>query len=909
MVEEEIAPGRGDDLYLLGNLVAMNLDSKQIYRRKMKNNAFFLMLTVALFLLLPFGCREKAWYPFLDPSLSAEERAGDIVSRLTLEEKAAQMQNNAPAIERLGIPAYNWWNECLHGVGRDDIATVFPQAIGMAATWNPDLILKEAEVISTEARAKHHEHVRNNERSIYQGLTFWSPNINIFRDPRWGRGQETYGEDPFLTSRIAVAFVKGLQGDDPRYFKTISTPKHFAVHSGPESSRHRFNAVVDDRDLYETYLPAFEACIREAGAWSVMCAYNRTQDEACCASPRLLNDILRDAWGFKGYIVSDCGAIWDIYTGHRIVDSAYQASAMAVKAGCDLTCGNEYLSLKKAVEEGLIAEETIDQAVRRLMLARIRLGMFDPGEMVPYAQIPITENDQPEHGDLAAEVARQSMVLLKNQDGILPLKESINKIVVVGPYADQSEILLGNYNGTPSRPVTFLEGIRKRAGDGVRVSYCKGFLSLPELVTPTDIPCRFLHPASQSDELGLKAEYFSNPDLEGEPVVTTVDTMISPRWRLKAPIGNIPADHFSVRWTGYIVPPFDGTYEIGFSSDYRGRMYLNDELVIDDWQVDDWWEFNKVTLVLTKDQPVTIRLEYADDTDYAGIWLKWRMVRESGFEQTLYDEMMAELKNADVCIFVGGISPSLEGEEMQVEVDGFSGGDRTHLNLPAIDEEMLKAVHGSGVPTVLALTGGSALSVNWAHGNIPAIIQTWYPGQAGGSALADVLFGDYNPSGKLPVTFYKSVEDLPDFEDYSMNKRTYKNFKGDVLYPFGHGLSYATFDYLKASVQDSVFSQGGVCQLTVDITNTSGSAGEEVIQVYARKENAESFRPLMTLVGFKKVMLKPGEMNHIQVPVQIGQLRYYDEQHGTYQVEPGKYTLMVGSSSQDIRLQVEIAVQ
>jgi beta-glucosidase len=860
-------------------------------------------------LLLLFGCSEKSSYQFLDPSLSAEERAWDIVTRLTLEEKIAQMQNNAPAIERLGIPAYNWWNECLHGVARDDMATVFPQAIGMAATWNPDLIMKEADVISTEARAKHHEHVRNNERSIYQGLTFWSPNINIFRDPRWGRGQETYGEDPYLTSRIAVAFVKGLQGDDPSYFKLISTPKHFAVHSGPESSRHHFNAVVDDRDLYETYLPAFEACFKEAGAYSVMCAYNRTQDEACCASPLLLKDILREKWGFQGYVVSDCGAIWDIYTGHRIVDSAYQASAMAVKAGCDLTCGNEYLSLKKAVEEGLISVETIDQSVQRLMLARIRLGMFDPEEMVRYAQIPLSENDKPEHGALSEEVARQSMVLLKNEGSFLPLKGSLKKIVVVGPYAGQEEILLGNYNGTPSHPVTFVEGIKSRAGQDTRVVYCKGFISLPELVTPTDISSRFLHPASPSDEIGLKAEYFDNPNLAGDPVVTTVDTLISPRWRLKAPFDNVPADHFSVRWTGFLVAPFDGTYEIGFISDYRGRLYLNDELAIDHWKVDNYWDYKKITLPLSKGKPVSVRLEYADDIDYAGIWLRWRLIRESGFEQTLYEEMMAELKDADACIFVGGISPSLEGEEMPVEVNGFSGGDRTHLDLPAIDEEMLIAVHGTGVPTVLVLTGGSALSVNWAQENIPAIIQTWYPGQAGGNALAAILFGDYNPSGKLPVTFYKSVNDLPAFEDYSMTGRTYKYFKGEVLYPFGHGLSYSAFNYLNASVPPTAFTREDVCNVTVEITNASSWAGEEVIQVYASKENAGSFRPLKMLVGFQKVALKAGETRQVVIPVQIQQLRYYDQQVLDYRIEPGMYLFLVGASSEDIRLRVPVEVR
>jgi beta-glucosidase len=867
-----------------------------------------LILTGLVFILI--GCHEDSsrMFPFRDTSLSFEERAQDLVSRLTLEEKIAQMQNNAPAIERLGIPAYNWWNECLHGVARNSIATVFPQAIGMAATWNPELIRKEAEVISTEARAKHHEDVRNGERSIYPGLTFWSPNINIFRDPRWGRGQETYGEDPYLTSRIAVDFVKGLQGNDPNYFKVIATPKHFAVHSGPEPSRHGFNAVVDERDLWETYLPAFEACFQEAGAWSVMCAYNRTQDEPCCASAYLLQDILRDRWGFKGYVVSDCGAIWDIYQGHRVVDSAYEASAMAVKAGCDLTCGNEYVSLKKAVEEGLITEQSIDESVRRLFLARMKLGMFDPPEKVAFTQIPFTENDKPEHGKLALEVARQSIVLLKNHNNQLPMSKELKKIVVTGPYAENEDILLGNYNGTPSNPVTFLEGIREKAGPGTKVVYCKGFISLPELVTPVEIHSRFLHPSSQSDEHGLKAEYFNNPDLSGDPVLTGIDTMISPLWRLKAPCDGIGEDHFSVRWTGTLTPDQTGTYEIGFTTDYKGRLYLSDSLVIDNWNPVDYWQYKTVTMKVEKDRSYPVRLEYADDIDYAGIWLRWRLLRETGSDRELRDELLKELNGADACIFIGGISPGLEGEEMSVNIEGFRGGDRTSLNMPALEEEMLKTVQGTGIPTVLILTGGSALSVNWADQNIPAIVEVWYPGQAGGTALAEVLFGDYNPAGRLPLTFYKSVEDLPPFEDYSMKGRTYKYFAGDVLYPFGHGLSNSSFEYQHAYTTDSIYHPEDTIDLFLNICNSSPVPGEEVVQVYARKIDPEYFRPLKTLIGFKRIFIPAGDSISIHIPLMVCDLRYYDEASASYRVERGAYELMIGASSEDIRMRKKIVV-
>ena len=706
---------------------------------------------------------------FRDSHYSVEARVDDLVSRLTLEEKVLQMQNEAPAIPRFGILSYNWWNECLHGVARNGIATVFPQSIGMAATWDPDLIYTEADVISTEARAKYNSIKSSGKSGIYQGLTFWSPNINIFRDPRWGRGQETYGEDPFLTARIGVAFVKGLQGSDPRYLKVIATAKHFAVHSGPEPARHKFDAWCSEKDLYETYLPAFEALIREGKAYSVMGAYNRLYNVPCCASGLLMDEILRKKWGFQGYVVSDCGAIWDIYNGHRLVGNATQASVLGVKAGTDLTCGNEYGSLMDAVRLGYISEVVIDQSVKRLFTARFRLGMFDPENEVPFSRILPSENDKEEHRVLARKVAQESIVLLKNDNQTLPLSGKIRSIAVIGPYADKLNVLLGNYHGDPSKPVTLLQGIKNKAGKKIRVSYSMGVPALEDI-------------------------------------------------------------------------------------DYKQNVI-------------DWMP--------------------------------------AGAEKAALEVAAA----SDVIIFTGGISPDLEGEEMQVDIHGFSGGDRNLLDIPNNQTELLKKLQQTGKPMILVLTGGSALSFTWAKENIPAILEVWYPGEEGGNALADVLFGDYNPAGRLPVTFYTSVNDLPVFEDYSMKGRTYRYFTGDPLFPFGYGLSYTSFSYLSAEAGKKSASSSDTVMIKVELKNTGPEPGDEVIQVYAKRPGNDVLDPIKSLVAFKRVGFNKGEEKSVLLPLPLQQLRRWDSGKEDYMISPGMYHLFVGGSSQDTPLHLKIQVK
>ncbi len=707
-----------------------------------------ILVFIQVLFLGTFISGQQAWeFPYQNPDLSVEERVDDLVGRMTAEEKISQMMNTAPAIERLGIPAYDWWNECLHGVGRAGVATVFPQAIGLAATWDEDLIFRVATAISDEARAKHHEFVRNGSHKRYQGLTFWTPNINLFRDPRWGRGQETYGEDPFLTGKIAVQFVKGLQGDDPKYFKTIATLKHYAVHSGPEPERHSFDAVTDERDLRETYLPQFEMGIKEGKAYSVMCAYNRYRGEACCGSDALLNSILRDEWGFNGYVVSDCGAISDIYRGHKIVETAAEAAALAVRSGTDLECASVYRNLKEALEKDLITEDEIDIAVKRLFTARFRLGMFDPPEMVKYTDIPYSVNDSKENGELAMETTLKSIVLLKNQDDLLPLKKDIGTVAVIGPNSDESFVLLGNYNGNPSDPVTPLRGIKEELEGLSEVLYAQG--------------CNWV---------------------EGLP----------------------------------------------------------------------------------RQKP----------------------------EEKLKAEALEIAGKADAIIMCMGITPRLEGEEMRVEVDGFKGGDRTRIDLPDVQKQLIKEIHALGKPVVLVLMNGSALAVNWANDNIPAIVETWYGGQAAGRALADVIFGDYNPGGRLPVTFYKSVDDLPGFADYNMKDRTYRYFEGEPLYPFGYGLSYTTFEYHNLKINETVKSGENVI-VSVDVKNTGNREGDEVIQLYLSNLSASVPVPILALKGFKRIHLNPGETRTVTFTVTPEAFSVIDEQNKRV-IKPGIFELSVG---------------
>jgi beta-glucosidase len=615
-------------------------------------------------------------------------------------------------------------------------------------------------------------------REMYTGLTMWSPNVNIFRDPRWGRGQETYGEDPCLTAAMGVSFVKGLQGHHPQYLKLVATPKHFAAHSGPESDRHHFDARVDERDLRETYLPAFEACVKEAKAASIMGAYNRLNGEPCCASPTLLEKILRQEWGFDGYVVSDCEAIRDIFEHHQVVKTAAEAAALAVKHGCELNCGAVYPALLDAVKQGLISEDIIDRAVMRLFSARFRLGMFDPPEQVPYTQIPHQVLDAPEHRELALQAARQSIVLLKNDGDLLPLRKDLASIAVIGPNADNLQALLGNYNGTPAQAVTPLEGIRRKISPGAKIYYAQG-CALADGVPPLEVvPPLYLRPANaNANEKGLAGAYYDNPHSEGEPVLRRVDPMIDFIWKDTTPLTGRWGDHFAVRWTGFLVPPASGTYRLGVNGFSAYTLYLDGELVVDYRDIHH-------PVLKTQEMGLEAGRFYRLQLDYVSrgldpqVQLLWS---PPGLD---YEARALEVAGkAEVVVAVMGLSPAVEGEEMPVDVDGFAGGDRTDISLPHPQQELLKQIHALGKPVVLVLLNGGALAVTWAAEHMPAILEAWYPGQAGGEALADVLFGDYNPAGRLPVTFYKSLEDLPPFEDYQMEGRTYRYFRGEPLFP------------------------------------------------------------------------------------------------------------------------------
>jgi beta-glucosidase len=686
--------------------------------------------------------------PFTDAQLPLELRVADLCKRMTLDEKIGQMIHGAPAISRLGVPEYNWWNECLHGVGRAGRATVFPQAIAMAATFNAPLIHKSASVISDEARAKHHAGIRQGNRGQYFGLTYWTPNINIFRDPRWGRGQETYGEDPYLTARMGVSFVKGLQGEDPKYLKLVATPKHFAVHSGPEPLRHGFDARVNQRDLRETYLPAFKACVIEGKAWSIMGAYNRTNGEPCCGSPTLLQKILREEWGFQGFVVSDCWAVCDFYKAHKVVGTASEAAAMAVKNGCDLNCGDSYRQLRSAVQTGLISEAEIDLAVRRLMLARFKLGMFDPETSVPWSKLGAEIVNCEKHKQVARQVARESIVLLKNENNLLPLKKDWKTIAVVGPTAYNLDVLHGNYTGFSPTMTTLLEGILGAVPVGTQVNWAKG-------------------------------------------------------------------------------------------CDVSGHGHMNTMEV--DWSIRD----------------------------------------------------------AEIIIACLGFTPALEGEEAEVmgEVTE-GGGDRVRIGLPGRQMELLQLLKKSGKPIVLVLTGGSAIELNWGAENIPAIMMVWYPGEQAGQALADVLFGDHSPAGRLPVTFYKSLEQVPSFDNYDMTGRTYRFMKDTPLYRFGYGLSYTKFTYSNLKLSKVQIGNGESVEVCVDVTNTGQRDSDEVVQLYVSDQQATVPVPLRQLQGFQRIHLRHGQKQTVKFTLTPEQLACYDNA-GQPMIEPGKFAIAVGGGQPD----------
>ena len=824
-------------------------------------------------------------YGFRNPDLPVDARVADLIGRLTLEEKVGQMMNSAAAIPRLGIPAYDWWSEGLHGVAAAGRATVFPQAIGLAATWDTALMHRVATVISIEARAKHNETIRRNEgaSAIFQGLTFWSPNVNIFRDPRWGRGQETYGEDPYLTGRMAVSFVHGMQGDDPRYLRVVSTPKHYAVHSGPDPERHRFDAVVDERDLRETYLAAFRAAVTEANAQSVMCAYNRVDGTPACASERLLGEILRREWHFDGYVVSDCDAVDDIREGHKMAADNAQASAMAVKAGDDLNCGSAFRGLVDAVHRGLIAEAEVDTALGRLIRAKIRLGMFDPPSRVAYARIPYSENGSPEHRALAVEATKRSIVLLKN-DGTLPLRRGLGTIAVIGPNADDEETLLGNYNGLPANPVTPLAGIRAKVGSGTEVLYARGSDLAAHTPSLVPIPASALTTDTGAGaKPGLTGVYYGNRTMSGAPAATRTDQGVNFDWWDMAPVPEIQTDTFSIRWTGWLTPPVTGRYSLGVSALGLVRLFLDDSVFVQS----GWPGTNSKDVDLVAGQPRRIRLEMLGRQPNAIAHLIWGVPNPH-----LLDDAVAAARRADAVVLVLGLSPRLEGEEMPVHIPGFEGGDRTSIDLPAPQEQLLEAVAAVGKPTVLVLLNGSAVAVNWAAEHVPAIVEAWYPGQAAGTAIADVLFGDYNPAGRLPVTFYKSVDQLPAFTNYNMAGRTYRYFHGEPLFPFGFGLSYTRFAYRDLVVPASVRA-GDSVQVSAEVENAGSVAGEEVVELYVSNKSATVPVPIRALAGIQRISLVPGEKRRVTFTLTPRQLSLIDAA-GQRVVEPGDYEISVG---------------
>lgn len=833
---------------------------------------------------------------WLDPAVPLDLRVKRLISQLTLDEKAAQMHDQAPAIPRLGIPAYNWWNEGLHGVAFAGWATNFPQVIGMAATWDAPLVHRMAEVISTEARAKYNEAIRQHDHERFFGLTFWAPNINIFRDPRWGRGQETYGEDPYLTSRMAVAFVTGMQGDDPRYLRVVSTPKHFAVHSGPEPLRHQFNVDVSPHDLEDTYLPAFRAAVTQGHAQSVMCAYNAVDGVPACANHPLIEEHLRRDWHFSGYVVSDCGALNDVRTGHHYAPDAARAAAVSLAAGTDLECGfgqgRTYDALPAAVRDGLVREADLDTALTRLFRARFQLGMFDPPASFAYGRIPYSVVNSPEHRQLSLQAARESIVLLKNAHHLLPLKHKLHSIAVVGPTAELLQALQGNYNGPPPAPVFPVAGIEKRFA-GTRIRYAQGATLVEGL--PMPIEHTALHPARGAGE-GLTAEYFATPDLTGAPALTRVDRTVNFNWDKAVPVPGLPRDHYSVRWTGSFVPPGLGDYQLGVRINYcyacqnaeRFRLYIDGRLALTNTgqRTPERGAVFQAALHCADVRPHALRLEYLHGDGTAGIDLTWQAPAA-----VLREEALRAARASDVVIAFVGLSPNLEGEEMRVSLPGFSGGDRTSIDLPASQEALLEALGATGKPLVVVLQNGSALAVNWAAEHAGAILEAWYPGEEGGTAIAQVLAGDSDPGGRLPLTFYASTRQLPPFTDYSLKGRTYRYFPGKPLFAFGYGLSYTRFAYsgFKAPAQ---VAAGQPVQVQGEVKNVGPVAGDEVAELYLTPPQGGG-APLRELVGFKRVHLARGESAHLAFTIDPRSLGLVDPE-GNRIILPGTYTLSLG---------------
>lgn len=826
-----------------------------------KNGVLFLVLSIFFLSCTP---SKTYLYPFQNPALTFEERAENIVSLLTIDEKIGQMVHNAPAIERLGIPAYNWWNETLHGVARSPYrVTSFPQAIAMAATWDTASMHTMADICAEEGRAIFNDSRKKGKTGIYLGLTYWTPNINIFRDPRWGRGQETYGEDPFLTGSLGQAFVNGLQGNHPRYLKASACAKHYAVHSGPEWNRSTFDARVSAFDLWDTYLPAFRDLVVDAKVSGVMCAYNRFEGQPCCGSDKLMMDILRNKWGFTGYVTSDCGGIGHFWRTHKTHATPEEAAADAVLKGTDLECSGRptYASLHKALTDGLISEKDLDISLKRLFTIRLRLGMFDPDDMVPFAKTGVEVLEHESHKEHALKMARQSMVLLNNDGNILPLSKSLNKIALVGPNADDEAVMLANYYGYPTEVTTVLEGLRMKMGD--KVIFEKGCNLLDNNVFKSAYKSSWF---SYDGKEGFRAEYFQNTNFEGEPQLVRMEQSIDHRWGDGEDIAdNIIARNMSVRFTSTFTPETSGKVTFELMGDDRSRLFVDGKK-----QIDTGAREGHYTFTAERGKNYKVVIEYHQYADNAEIRFDMGTI-----EKTTPETIASRVKDADVIIFVGGISAKLEGEDMPVEIEGFHGGDRTNINLPKIQTDMMKALKATGKPVVFVNMSGSAIGFEWEAANIPAIIQAWYGGQAGGEAIADVLFGDYNPAGRLPVTFYKRIEDLPDFEDYSMENRTYRYFKGEPLFPFGFGLSYTTFRYHNLELPEG-YTPDSDLVVSVNVTNTGNLNGDEVVQLYLSNKNADLRTPIRALKGFRRIHLKAGETKIVSFSIRATDLMITD---------------------------------
>lgn len=842
--------------------------------------------TMALIVGIGFTTLLSAQLPYQNPNLTPEQRATDLLQRLTLEEKASLMQNASPAIPRLGIKPYEWWNEALHGVARAGLATVFPQTIGMAASFNDSLLYKVFNAVSDEARAKNRAFNDREQYKRYQGLTMWTPNVNIFRDPRWGRGQETYGEDPYLASRMGVAVVKGLQGPDTaRYDKLHACAKHFAVHSGPEWNRHSFNAEnIAPRDLWETYLPAFKVLVQEADVKEVMCAYNRFEGDPCCGSNRLLTQILRNDWGFKGIIVSDCGAISDFFgkKKHNTHPDAPHASADAVLNGTDLECGGNYRTLPEAVKAGLISEEQINTSVKRLLKARFELGEMETDNH-PWA-LPYSVVDCPEHRQLALQMARETMTLLQNKDNLLPLNKKI-KVAVIGPNANDSVMQWGNYNGVPSKTATLLSAIQAKLP--ASQIYYEQVCGLTDDITLSSL----FNQCSDDGKPGFSASYWNNQEFKGTPDATA---QLSTPFRFTtlgatAFAPGIELTGFASRYHTVFRPVKSGSAIFRVQTNGNIKASVNGEEVLDQTNIKN--PENLYALQVEAGQSYDIDLQFTQIKD--GAYFNFDLVEETPLN---LNATLARLKDADVVIFAGGISPLLEGEEMKVSAPGFRGGDRTDIELPAAQRNVLAALKKAGKKIVFVNFSGSAMALAPEAGNCDAILQAWYPGQAGGTAVADVLFGDYNPAGRLPITFYKHTEQLPDFEDYSMQGRTYRYMKETPLFPFGYGLSYTTFSYGKAQADKNLLSRGDKLNLSIPVKNTGKRNGEEIVQVYIRRP-ADKEGPAKTLRAFKRVEIAKGETENVTIELPYSAFEWFDAATNTMHPLSGVYEILYGSSS------------